>query len=84
MRSKSLLWLNSIYKIESLNSFFVRQFFVLYGFFEFVFVRNDVTRLALDTLTVLTVCVESQLALIEPVTLPTGVTEIGIRYVRDY
>ncbi|CAB3993233.1 DDB1- and CUL4-associated factor 1 isoform X1, partial [Paramuricea clavata] len=41
--------------------------------------RNDVTRLALDTLAVLTVCVKSQLALIEPVTLPTGVTEIGIR-----
>ena len=37
------------------------------------------TRLALDTLAVLTVCVKSQLALIEPVTLPTGVTEIGIR-----
>ncbi|XP_028407951.1 DDB1- and CUL4-associated factor 1-like [Dendronephthya gigantea] len=41
--------------------------------------RNDVTRLALDTLAVLTACPKTQLALIEPVTLPTGVTEIGIR-----
>ena len=39
------------------------------------------TRLALDTLAVLTVCVKSQLALIEPVTLPSGVAEIGIRLV---
>lgn len=38
------------------------------------------TRLALDILAVLTVCPKTQLALIEPVTLPTGVTEIGIRY----
>ena len=38
------------------------------------------TRLALDTLAVLTVCVKAQLALIEPVALPTGVSEVGIRY----
>ena len=41
--------------------------------------RNDVSRLALDTLAVLTVSPKSQLALLEPVLLPTGVTEVGIR-----
>ena len=50
------------------------------GFISHFIVRNDVTRLALDTLAVLTVSVKSQLELIEPISLPTGVTDIGIRF----